>query len=243
MQPLILEGNPPLEVRLRRSASARRLSLRVSRLDGTVTLSMPRWAPRRAALEFAREREGWIRRQIARCPPPIRVGIGAEIPFEGRMLPVLAVDVEAACIREGAVLVPERSGRAGMRVAALFRDLARRRLVAACDGYAPLLGRRAAQISLRDPRSRWGSCSDRGRLMFSWRLIMAPPEVLDYVAAHEMAHLCEMNHSPAFWALVERISPGFRASRRWLRDNAALLHAYRFEDREQGRAVDSPARP
>ena len=105
---------------------------------------------------------------------------------------------------------------------------ARDRLAGACDDYAALLGKPYARITLRDTRSRWGSCTSDGRLMFSWRLIMTPPEVLDYVAAHEVAHLAQMNHSPAFWAEVTRIYGDYQAPRQWLRDHGGGLHRYRF---------------
>ncbi|MGR3434759.1 MAG: M48 family metallopeptidase, partial [Shimia sp.] len=83
---------------------------------------------------------------------------------------------------------------------------------------------------LRDTRSRWGSCSAAGGLNYSWRLVMAPPEVLDYVAAHEVAHLAQMNHSPRFWAEVAGLMPGYEAPRGWLRRHGADLHRYRFGD-------------
>jgi hypothetical protein len=87
-----------------------------------------------------------------------------------------------------------------------------------------------ARITLRDTRSRWGSCTADGALMYSWRLILAPPSVLDYVAAHEAAHLVEMNHSARFWALVERLCPDWQAERAWLRREGAALQAWRFRD-------------
>jgi hypothetical protein len=91
------------------------------------------------------------------------------------------------------------------------------------------LGRPYTRITLRDTRSRWGSCASSGALSYSWRLIMAPPEVLDYVAAHEVAHLAEMNHSAAYWAGVARLLPGYEAPRQWLRAHGAGLHRYRFD--------------
>jgi predicted metal-dependent hydrolase len=107
--------------------------------------------------------------------------------------------------------------------------LARDRLAAACDRHAQRLGRRPAALVLRDTRSRWGSCSAQGVLMFSWRLAMAPPAVLDYVAAHEVAHLAEMNHSRAFWATVARLLPDHAAPRAWLRAEGGALHRWRFD--------------
>ncbi len=110
--------------------------------------------------------------------------------------------------------------------------MARDRLVAACDGHAARLGRGYRSLTLRDTRSRWGSCSAAGGLMFSWRLILAPPEILDYVAAHEVAHLAEMNHSPAFWRVVAGLCPDYARHRAWLRKHGQTLHAYDFSGRD-----------
>jgi len=111
-----------------------------------------------------------------------------------------------------------------------MKVLARARLASAADRYAEALGRGYRSLSLRDTRSRWGSCTADGGLMFSWRLMMAPPEVLDYVAAHEVAHLAEMNHSPAFWAVVARLYGDHRRERAWLRAHGGLLQRYDFSD-------------
>jgi len=95
----------------------------------------------------------------------------------------------------------------------------------AVDRHCARLGVDARRITVKDTRSRWGSCTADGRLSFSWRLILAPPDVLDYVAAHECAHLLEMNHSPAFWAHVARCRPDWKRQRGWLRANGRALHA------------------
>jgi predicted metal-dependent hydrolase len=100
--------------------------------------------------------------------------------------------------------------------------------VAAVARHAARLRLPVGRISLRDPRSRWGSCTATGDLMFSWRLVLAPAFVLDYVAAHEVAHLKEMNHSPAFWAVVRRLCPDYEAPREWLRRNGGALHGWDF---------------
>jgi predicted metal-dependent hydrolase len=106
--------------------------------------------------------------------------------------------------------------------------MARDRLVAASEHYADLLGRPFGKVSLRDTRSRWGSCTSEGNLMYSWRLILAPVDVLNYVAAHEVSHLAEMNHSQAFWSEVERLMPGYAAPRKWLKQHGAELHRFQF---------------
>ncbi len=230
MGQLVLDGDPPIDIRLKRHARARRLSLRVSRRDGVVSMTVPHGTRAGEALAFAREKEGWIRDQLRRAVAAEVPAIGGRMLFEGRVVPIVAGTGRAARLVDGAIVVPERPDLVARRIAALLKALARDRLAEASDRYAHALGVRFERLVLRDTRSRWGSCSADGRLMYSWRLVMAPPEVLDYVAAHEVAHLREMNHSPAFWAQVAALFPDYRAARAWLRRNGARLHAYRFRD-------------
>ncbi|GGO54951.1 hypothetical protein SAMN05444398_103187 [Roseovarius pacificus] len=226
----ILPGNPPVELTLRRSSRARRISLRVSRLDGRVTLTLPQGVRSAAALDFARSKEDWLRAQLQAQPQMTAVAMGAEIPVEGRLRRIIPATGRRVVLAENELAVPGAADGVAIRLQAWLKTLARDRLAAASDRYAQALGRPYARITLRDTRSRWGSCSSNGGLMYSWRLIMAAPEVLDYVAAHEVAHLAEMNHSPAFWAHVARLYPGYEGPRRWLRDHGSDLHRYRFED-------------
>ena len=226
----VLSGIPPIEIVLRRSARARRISLRVSRLDGQVTLSLPQWTAEREALAFAREKEDWIRRNLsgrvaATLPQP-----GKTMQFEGREVFISSHRGCGVRLEDDQLLVPGDPEQAAARIKAFLKVSARDRLNAAVDHYAGLVGRKVSQITLRDTRSRWGSCTTDGRLMFSWRLIMAPVPVLDYVAAHEVAHLVEMNHSPDYWAVVEDICPGYKGQRRWLRLHGQKLHAVRFSN-------------
>ena len=228
----VLPGSPPVEVHLRRSARARRFSLRVSRLDGKVTLSMPLRAREGEALAFLRGHEGWLRETLQAMPESsLRpVGIGSVIPVEGRELVVSAGSGRGVRVEGDRMVVPGDPAKAGVRVAAWMKVLARDRLAAASSRYAGLVGRSFSSLALRDTRSRWGSCSPDGRLMYSWRLIMAPPSVLDYVAAHEVAHLVELNHSPAYWAVVGRIYPDWKPQRAWLHQHGQTLHRLRFQD-------------
>ena len=229
-----LGGYPPVEVILRRSARARRFSLRVSRLDGRVTLSMPIAGRESEAMAFAQSQADWIRRVQARSGDVNKIGFGAAIPFEGRLLTLTPATLRAPRVEGDLLLVPVDPARAGVRTAAFLKLQARQRLQAASDHYAGMLGRGYTGLVLRDTRSRWGSCSSAGQLMYSWRLIMAPPEVLDYVAAHEVAHLAEMNHSAAFWAVVRRLMPDYEPRRRWLKSRGNDLHRYDFSGLSSG---------
>ena len=226
---LILDGNPPVEVLLRRSAQARRLSLRISRLDGRATLTLTTRVPEREGMAFVRERESWLRKHLSAIEPEMPVEIGATVLFEGADVPVIAGPVKRATLKSGALMVPDDPGKVGKRVAAFMKLRARDALADASDRYAAALGRPYNRISLRDTRSRWGSCSSAGDLMYSWRLIMAPRSVLEYVAAHEVAHLQHMDHSDRFWGVVNDLFPNYKACRKWLRDNGGALHRVRFD--------------
>ena len=224
-----LEGNPPIEVTLRHSARAKRLSLRVSRLDGRVTLTLPRRAPAREGIAFLRAKETWLRGHLQNMRPAMAVDVGQSIPFRGRDMPIVLGKGRRARLTEDQIEV-SGSAPAAPQVKALLRHNARDALAQASDKYAQQLSRAYSRLSIRDTRSRWGSCSTAGVLMYSWRLIMAPPEVLDYVAAHEVAHLVEMNHQPAFWAIVAQLCPDYKNHRHWLRENGDQLHRVIFND-------------
>lgn len=226
----MLPGNPPVEITLRRSARARRVSLRVSALDGRVTLSLPRSMATDEALAFAQEKSDWIRGHLAKRTEAVTPAIGGNLMFRGEDVPVVAGRVRKASLLDGSLVVPSAPDMVTARIKAFLRLAARQQLLAASDHYAAQVGRRFGKITLRDTRSRWGSCTASGDLMYSWRLIMAPPAVLNYVAAHEVAHLAELNHSPAYWAVVRRIYPNYATQRRWLRENGQQLHRYRFDD-------------
>ncbi|WP_163848534.1 M48 family metallopeptidase [Pseudooceanicola aestuarii] len=229
MGEVTLPGNPPLGINLRHSARARRMTLRVSALDGRITLTLPRGASAAQGLAFAREKEPWLRRHSAGVAEVAPVVAGLLLPVEGQ--PRLIVPTQGRRLRllPDRLEVPGPSDRLPARLAAWLKTMARDRLAAAADRHAARLGRPYTRLTLRDTRSRWGSCTMDGRLMFSWRLIMAPPEVLDYVAAHEVAHLAEMNHSPAFWAHVTALYGDWQPQRLWLRQHGTGLHRYRFE--------------
>lgn len=226
----VLPGDPPVRLLLRRSTRARRYSLRVSRLDGRVTLTMPTRASEARALDFAREKASWIRQRLAERPDEVLVRHGTILSVEGAQLEVTPAVRSRLAFGEGEIQVSTRAGSVAAAVSGLLKTRARERLASASDRHAEAIGQSYTRLTLRDTRSRWGSCSAEKALMYSWRLILAPPDVLDYVAAHEVAHLAEMNHGPRFWATVERLRPDYRPHRAWLRQHGEDLHRFRFTD-------------
>ena len=221
-------GNPPISVDLRVSKRAKRLSLRVSRLDGKVSLTMPPYGKEKEAIRFLEEREDWLRKHLVAVKPESIPQIGGTVLIDGTDTPIVAGSTKRAKLEGGVLYVPDAPEVVGAKVKAFLKLRARDALAVASDEYANEVGRSYNKLSLRDTRSRWGSCSTEGVLMYSWRLVMAPVDVLNYVAAHEVAHLVEMNHSQAFWDVVAELMPDYDVHRRWLRENGDQLHRVRF---------------
>ena len=222
----IFIGSPPIEVRLKRNPRAKRFTLRLSRTDGKATLTLPTRASIKEATGFATGQEKWLRAQISRLPERTALIDGGRLPFRGAELEIAAATGKSIRVEGSKIYVD--GNNSGARLQAFIKTEARNAIVPSVEKYARRINRPFNRITLRDTRSRWGSCSADGNLMFSWRLVMAPPEVLEYVAAHEVAHLAEMNHSSAFWNVVETLMPDYQNHRYWLRNHGAKLHAVNF---------------
>jgi predicted metal-dependent hydrolase len=229
MKQIFLPNHPEIGVKIRLSSRARRLSLRISSLDGQVMLSGPPHVQERDFFAFLLSKEAWIVANLATLPTPCAVTVGAEVYFGGQRMRIIRGAHRGVIINDTTVSVGQSIKSVGAGVKGYFKAAARNALAQASDRYADTLGVSYANLVLRDTRSRWGSCSSQRQLMYSWRLIMAPPAILEYVAAHEVSHLVEMNHSPAFWDVVESIYPNYKSARQWLRSNGSSLHRYDFD--------------
>lgn len=228
--PIVLPTHTEISVTVRQSARAKRMSLRISSLDGRVTLTVPRYAKRADIEGFVFEKEEWIAKHHRNLGVIQPIDYGVHVPIEGHSRLIVPTDAPRIALKEAQLLVPHKRSATAAQVQGFLKTLARERLIEASDHYAAKLGLPYAKISLRDTRSRWGSCSSEGTLMYSWRLIMAPADVLRYVAAHEVAHLQEMNHSADFWKVVETLFGSYKAQRQWLHKHGAQLHHYKFKD-------------
>ena len=222
MDTVLQIGQPPIDISVRRRKNARRLTLRLG-ADG-VFLTMPMRTPMAEAKAFAIKQEPWLRDKLAKRPRPHSVQDTGLLPIFGHPRKIIQGTGRVCRLEDDMLHVPGPPERRTAKIKAFLKETARAKLTAASDHYSTKIGLPYSKITLRDTRSRWGSCTTDGRLMYSWRLVMAPFEVLDYVAAHEVAHLAEMNHSAQYWAIVARICPDYHAHRAWLRQNGAGLH-------------------
>lgn len=216
-------------VTIRVSARARRIALRIDAAERRIELVVPRGVPASQGLRFLASKREWVAARLR--------ALHQRVPFsEGAIVPVLGIP-HRICREFGAEAPPVAIVAGEIRVRGEPEHLARRtrdHLVATARRefanrarrVAARIGRSVARVSVRDTKSRWGSCSGRANLSFSWRLIFAPESVIDYVVAHEVAHLIEMNHGPRFWRLVESLSPGSAAPREWLKRHRNRLFSY-----------------
>jgi predicted metal-dependent hydrolase len=226
---LVIEGKR-LPVTFRHRANARRIILRIDRSGLGIVLTLPQYTSQRAALTFAASERAWILERIAHSPERVPFAPGQRIPVRGRAYAIQATGgrgtIRLSAAPEPAILVPGAAAHLERRLTDWLKRQAALDLARASRLHAERLGVRIARISVRDTASRWGSCSASGTLSYCWRLILAPPFVLDYVAAHEVAHLKEMNHGRRFWSLVHRLCPQADAARSWLKIQGYELHLY-----------------
>lgn len=232
LRPRAFMAAVPCPVRWHRSARARRVSLKICPREAAVIVTLPVRGSRRAGMALLTEHAAWVAQRLAAIESPPALADGTEVPVGGVPHRVVhapgrrgggAPGGGADRIEDNVIIVAGAAEFLPRRVMDLLRAEAAHRIAAALAPHAAALGVRPAAVRLKDTQSRWGSCASNGTLSFSWRLVMAPAWVLDYVVAHEAAHLREMNHSPRFWALVESRTPHRRAATLWLKQHGPGL--------------------
>lgn len=223
-----------VEVILRANPRASRFIVKVDPSTGEVSVVAPSSRSLDRAFDFAREEKEWIAGRLARVPKSVPLALGNKLMYrgavhllregrEGRGNRPVWIDAEAEV---PTIRVQGRAEHATRRLHDWLKKDARRRITERAAEYAERLGVKFKHITIRDTTSRWGSCSTGKTLSFSWRLVLAPPHILDYVVAHEVCHLREMNHAPRFWRLVDTLVDHSERSQRWLSENGAMLHRY-----------------
>ncbi|MGQ3315750.1 MAG: M48 family metallopeptidase [Brevundimonas sp.] len=218
-------------VRLSVNPRARRLSIRIDARAGEAVLVAPSERKLGDVIAFARTKADWMRQRLEERVKGQPLEPGEIIPLFGRDTRLVATGGAGAARLidgpEGPVIQSGGEGEAfARRVENLIKRLARQVLVERTEHHLQTLGQRPVRVSIADTKSRWGSCSPHNRsIRYSWRVIMAPPAVADYLAAHEVAHLVHADHSPAYWSVVQRLVGDHRPFRKWLREHGAALHA------------------
>lgn len=225
-------------VEVRRHPGARRLTLRVSRTRRAVIVTLPVQCDLDEAGTFLSRHMDWVRERLDSLPDLVPFAHGMAMPLRGEPHQIVftsatrtrLISVESGQGTRNAICVPGPLDAAPRRLRTWLVEEAKRDLDKRVAYHAKRLTVVPKRIAVRDQTSRWGSCSTTRVLSFSWRLLLAPPPILDYVAAHEVAHLAEMNHGPRFWALVRKTLPDYETSKRWLQVYGLDLHRYGNDD-------------
>lgn len=227
-----IEGRT-IALHLKRHGRARRITLKYNAAAADFSLTLPPSASETTALKFAETQRKWISKQLAQAVTPVSFMPGVSIPVRGVDHLINQTDAGRGTVwtdnsnpQQTMLWVKGAPEHIPRRITDWLKREARSDLNARVHQHANDLGLEFKSVSVRDQKSRWGSCSSTKTLSFSWRLIMAPEHVLDYVAAHEVAHLAHMNHGPDFWALVETAIPDMAVAKKWLKANGTGLHRY-----------------
>ncbi|MEG9884604.1 MAG: SprT family zinc-dependent metalloprotease [Hyphomicrobiales bacterium] len=229
-------GGLDVAVAIRYDERARRLILRMNPAHDGVVVTLPPGIPRVKGIAFARHKKDWIAARARMVATSVAFAHNAIIPVRGQPHRIVrrpgrrnAIGRENAPDTMAQLVVHGDERRLAQHVRHWLKTEARHDLARASHRYGAAMGLAYRRLVIRDQKSRWGSCSSLGTLSYSWRLILAPPEILNSVAAHEVAHLAHMNHGPKFQALVHRYCPRADEYRLWLRENGPRLHGYGWD--------------
>ena len=225
---LAIDGEK-VAVTVRFNPRSRRIVMRIHPITGEVTVTAPPRTGMAQAMAFARGEADWIARQRGAVPPGIAFAPGSVVPFAGaphRICPSPRKGPAPVWREAGQIFVSGKPEHAARRLTDFFKREAKKALEARAMELGAVLGVRPSRVTVRDTASRWGSCSAARSLSFSWRLVFAPDFVRDYVVAHEVAHLKEMNHGAKFWAHVASLNADDKKARRWLREHGRGLLRY-----------------
>ena len=211
---------------VRRHPRARRMILRINVLGEGAIVTIPSNASASDAFELIRSKSYWLLNQMNKIGERIYFGDGVQIPFQGvqHVVRHCEEEYETVWIKNGEIYISGEVEYLSRRLGEWLKRQAHIIIIPLVQKKAKKINKTVSRITIRDTFTRWGSCSVKGGLSFSWRLIMAPPEILDYVVAHEVSHLAHMDHSPRFWGTVEILSEHVKKGRSWLKNNGSALH-------------------
>lgn len=217
-----------VELKINKTGRSRKIRMRY--IDNQILVSCPVICPDNVAIDFANRNKDWLLKQIKRQAPKKPFEIGADIPIFGRktILQIAKPRTKSELIKvnnQQILIVPSMPENFKEKTKSALRRLASEAIDLQIKILTPQLKKHPTKIKVTDTKSRWGSCNSRGEISLSFRLIMAPFDVLNYVIIHELAHLEHMNHSHEFWQEVERLMPHYKNSRLWLKENGHILHA------------------
>ena len=215
---------------INRKNNIRRLSLKVCRITGKISINAPMFFSDFRIYKFYNLNRSWIHNQIKQCTLPKIVKDDLSLPVEGNLYKIV---IKKNCskikfLEKNQICIPINISNIGKEVQTFLRQYCKSVMTPIILQKSNFIRHKIKKISFKDTKSRWGSCSSKGSIMLNWRLIMAPPSVYNYVIIHELAHLVHMNHGPLFWKLVQQLSPNYSKDIEWLKKNGQEIRSYIF---------------
>jgi predicted metal-dependent hydrolase len=224
-----IEGQE-IKLTFKRNMRCKRMIMRVAKDGAGLMITLPKRTTQAEALRFAHASKAWVLKNISNRMPAVAFEDAVAVPFRGEIYSIVCPGGRRGLVQldqvTKSIIVPGDLAHVNRRLTDWFKQQAVKDLTLASEHYAIAMGVEYSALSVRDQSSRWGSCSAARALSYSWRLVLAPRYVLDYVAAHEVAHICEMNHGPRFWRLVLTHCKQAKEARTWLKHDARDLHRY-----------------
>ncbi|MBR2922788.1 MAG: M48 family metallopeptidase [Alphaproteobacteria bacterium] len=217
----------PFDVKVKKTSVAKKLVLRIDTKDHCAILSIPKYCLRKQALKFLQENEVWIINTLANLPKLSNFADGDEISVFGKIYKICHENKHKGTRFEGDLLkVGGDKVFLHRRVKDFLKKEAVDKLAEISIKTAEKIGVKIASVTVKDTKSRWGSCSTKGNINYNWRIVLAPKEVIDYLVCHEVSHLKHPNHSTDFWSTVESLCPSYKDSRNWLKTHGKELYKY-----------------
>jgi len=221
-------GSRVIPLEIKHSKRAKHISLRISPAKNSIIMTLPRYATVTSGMKFLAGKTDWILANVEEYKN-VRIMAGITLPILGKNYTVRRMDGRGTTkmdAQNGELIVfcaPEFTSR---RVKDFLKKYLREKCVRRSQALAERIGKTVSKITISSARSHWGNCNSKRAISFNWLLVFSPPEILEYIIAHEVAHLKEMNHSPRFWQVVKDLCPGMLASRKWLKEQGYKLHRY-----------------
>ena len=217
-------------IHINRKNKVRRLSLKVCRVTGKISINASLYLPNLDIINFFNKNHSWISKQINKCVIPKIVDKGLLLPVEGHYYKLVIKNnvSEVGFLESNKICLPKNIINVGHAVQKFLIVYCKSIMTPFIIKKSNLFKKKIQKISFKDTKSRWGSCSSKGSIMLNWRLVMAPPSVYKYVIIHELSHLVHMNHGYLFWKLVGELHPSYMSDREWLNKNGHEIRKYIF---------------
>ena len=218
--------NRSYQINIKKDKRAKRIILKVSNIDGNISITLPKYESEKKGLKFLLKNQEWVLKQLNSFPKKVPFKNLSEIPYMGKMHKIIHLSKSGNLIYiyKNQIIFFGKKENLSKNIKSWLYGKAKNEIIKLANSNVSYLGKKYNKIYIKDLKSSWGICGPSGNISFSWRLILAPKHVMEYIVVHELCHLVEFNHGKEFWQLVTAIFPQRDLSQNWLKINGVKLH-------------------